>query len=236
MGYYYNKTVVTKNRLYVWKYSTPVYFGFPKTSRDLETYEKRLEGTKESNSIYRSRMTAKLLVETNYTPYMKFVTFTYAEAPADRDQVVKDFNKFARRYKRAFGYTLKFLYTMERGTKSTKRWHVHAVLFHERFIPVKDLKRVWSHGFVKINAVDDAVNIGLYLVKYITKAAVELNKKGYIASHGLKQPSVERTPIAQDVNKSHADFYNKYSRTFIDRQGKQVTQSVELFEFNLINN
>ena len=247
MSYYYIKTTTTKNRLYVWRYSYPVYYGFPKTARQLETYEKKLEGTKQGNSLYRSQMNAKLLVETNYTPYMKFLTLTYANAAAGREQVVKDFNAFAKRYKRDFGYKLKYLYTMERANKKgsyiddngkkrtyTNRWHVHAVLFHERFIPVRDLKRTWGHGKVKINAVDDPINIGLYLVKYITKDAVALNKKGYISSLGLTQPHIERSPNALDFDKSLFDFYTTYSRKFIDKQGIERTQVAELFEISLI--
>jgi len=234
MSYYYNKTVITKNRLYIWKYSLPVFYGFPKTTRQLETYEKKLEGTKATQSLYRSQMNAKMLVEANYKPYMKFVTLTYAKAAASREQVITDFNAFAKRYKRQFGYKLEYLYTMERGTKGTKRWHVHAVLFHERYIPVKDLKRLWNNGNVKINAVDDPVNIGLYLVKYITKDAVALNKKGFIASHGLLKPVVERTPIVQHIDKSHADFYTTYSRKYSDRQGIERVQTVELYEYSLL--
>jgi len=234
MAHYYNKTITTKNRIYVWQYSAPVYYGFPKTTRQLETYEKRLEGTKQGNSLYRSQMKAKMLVEANYKPYMKFVTLTYANAAAGREQLVKDFNAFAKRYKRTFGYKLEYLYTMERGTKGTKRWHVHAVLFHERFIPVKDLQRTWQNGNVKINAVDDPVNIGLYLVKYITKAAVQLNKKGYISSNGLIQPVAERIPYAMPIDKSLCDFYTTYSRKWTDKQGKEHVTTCELLEISLI--
>lgn len=234
MAFYYNKTIATKNRLYVWKYSAPVYYNYPKTTRALETYEKALEGTKQDNSLHRSRNTAKLLVETNYTPFMKFLTLTYANAAAGREQVVRDFNAFAKRYKRAFGYSLKYLHTMEQGKNRTKRWHVHAVLFHERFIPVRDLKRTWGHGNVKINAVDDPINIGLYLVKYITKDTVALNKKGFISSNNLIKPEVVRSPDVLPLEQSQADFYTTYSRKYLDKQGIERVQVCELFEFNLL--
>lgn len=247
MSFYYNKTIATKNRLYVWKYSAPVYYNYPKTTRALETYEKALEGTKQDNSLHRSRNTAKLLVETNFTPYMKFLTLTYANAAAGREQVVRDFNAFAKRYKRTFGYSLKYLYTMERGSKKgsytddngkkrtyTNRWHVHAVLFHQRFIPLKDLKRVWNNGGVKINAVDDPINIGLYLIKYITKDMVLLNKKGFISSNNLIKPDVVRSPDVLPLEQSQADFYKTYSRKYIDKQGIERVQTCELFEFNLL--
>ena len=122
---------------------------------------------------------------------------------------------------------------MEQGTQRTKRWHVHAVLFHERFIPVRDLKRAWQNGNVKINAVDDPINIGLYLVKYITKDTVALNKKGYISSNGLIQPHVERNPYTLPIDKSLCDFYTTYSRKYTDRQGKERVQTCELFEIAL---
>jgi hypothetical protein len=234
MNYYYTKITTTKNRLYVTEYDTPIYYNYPKTSREIETYEKALEGTKQNASLTRARDTAKKLVEHNKTPFMKFVTLTYANAPAKREQVVQDFNAFTKRYKRYTGTALKYLYTMERGKKNTKRWHIHAVLFHRAFIPLKDLKAIWSHGFVKINAVDTADNIGLYLVKYITKDMVALNKKGFIASIGLAKPPVERVAHSLNIDKDQADFYTTYSRTFKDRQGNEVTMTAKHYEFSLL--
>jgi hypothetical protein len=234
MNYYYSKVVTTKSRVYVTEYSTPIYYNYPKTKRQLETYEKALEGTKETSSLQRARDTAKKMVEMNYTPFMKFVTLTYANAPAEREQVVKNFNLFAKRYKRQTGTQLKYLYTMEKGKRNTKRWHIHAVLFHRAFIPVRDLRAIWSHGNVKINAVDTAENIGLYLVKYITKDMVALNKKGFIASLGLVKPQPERLAYALNIQQSQADFYSTYSRTFKDKQGNNVTMTAKHYEFSLL--
>lgn len=234
MSYYYSKVTTTKTRLYITQYSYPIFYGFKADQRSLETYEKRLEGTKSDYSLYRCRNTAKMLVETNLTPFTKFVTLTYANAARGREQLTTDFKAFIRRLNRYLHKNTKYLYVLEQGKKSTKRWHVHCVLFHDAFIPTRDLKALWSHGHVKINAVDSQSNIGLYLVKYLTKETLALNKKGYIRSQNLIQPKAQRLTVPPVIDSSLADYSKKFSRKFKDAKGIEVEVSATLYEFNLI--
>jgi len=234
MGHYYTKTITTKTRLYTWTYSTPVYFGYPNTTKALQAYEKAVTGTKRDDNLTRTRNNAKILLELNITPYTKFLTLTYANAPTGREQVIKDFNAFIKRFNNQYDTKLQYLYVQEQGKSNTKRWHVHAVLFQDAYIPVKDLKRLWGKGHVKVNAIDDYRNIGLYLVKYITKDIVALNKKGYISSQGLIKPEYELHQFAKEVNVSTADYSYTYNRKFIDKQGKEHVQTCTVAEYSLI--
>jgi hypothetical protein len=48
--------------------------------------------------------------------------------------------------------------------------HAHALLIFKTksaFIPSKELARIWGHGFIKIRALENIDNIGLYLSAYL---------------------------------------------------------------------
>ena len=234
MSHYYTKSLRTKTRLYTWNYSTPIYFGFPSTRSQQEKQEKSILTAKREDNLTRTRNNAKVLLELNLTPYTKFLTLTYAKAPTSRQQVIKDFNAFIKRFNKEREAKLQYLYVQEQGKSNTKRWHVHAVLFHDEYIPARDLARLWNKGHVKVNAIDDYRNIGLYLVKYITKDIVAINKKGYISSQGLIKPEYERVPTKQAVDTSQADYTYTYTRKYVDKQGNEVTQTCTVAEYSLI--
>lgn len=234
MGFYYSKVTTTKTRLYIWNYSYPIFYGFKAEPRALETYEKSLLGTKTDFSLHRCRNNAKMLVEANIGTYTKFLTLTYANASAGREQVVKDFSAFVRRFNRFYQTNLQYLYVQEQGKKNTKRWHVHAVLFHDAYLSGLQIKALWNHGHVKINAVDFVSNIGLYLVKYITKDTVELNKKGFISSHKLKKPIPERLTTPTVIDVTLADYTKHFTRKFKDAKGNEIELSGTLHEISLL--
>lgn len=234
MSHYYTKVLRTKTRLYTWHYSNPIYYGFPTTRSQQEKQEKAIIGAKREDSLTRTRNNAKVLLELNLTPYTKFLTLTYAKAPSDRQQVIKDFNSFIKRFNKERKAKLQYLYVQEQGKSNTKRWHVHAVLFHDEYIPARDLARIWGKGHVKVNAIDDYRNIGLYLVKYITKDIVALNKKGYISSLGLIKPEYERITTTSPVDTRTADYTYTYTRKYLDKQGNQVEQTCTVAEYSLI--
>lgn len=233
MSYYLNKVITTKSRLYVWQYETPVWYGF-KSNKERDNYTKSLCGDKRKDSVQRAQNNAKILVEANATPYTKFVTLTYKVPATSRQQCIKDFSNFARRFKRAYNVDLKFLHTQEQGKRNTKRWHIHAVLFHDFFIPVTDLKKIWNHGNVKIEAIDDFRNIGLYIVKYITKDLVKLNKKGYVSSMNLTKPTPQLLLEQYPIDSSLADYTVTWTRKIPNKETMEVNESkCTLMEFDL---
>jgi hypothetical protein len=62
------------------------------------------------------------------------------------------------------------------------------------YIQSDDLQKIWTHGFVKINAIDDVDNVGAYVTKYMTKDNDDerlLGEKCYFSSRGLFKPTEE---------------------------------------------
>lgn len=225
----YSKVITTKNRLYVWEYNQPILSGYTRTKRD--TYEALVEsesvGSTEQGrrafSLHRTRSNVKYLVESNITPFSKFATFTFRKAPKERTEAIKAFKSFAKAWQRKYNEKLYYLYVLEKGTKQSKRWHIHAVLFNDRYISITEMRELWRYGSARVNALDHNSNIGLYLVKYITKDTMKLNnKKGYISCKGLTQPSLMRYPEPLGISDEICDFIKHYTIPLYNKQGDKI--------------
>jgi hypothetical protein len=239
----YSKVITTKTRLYVWEYSQPILSGYTRNKRD--TYEALVESNsltyepkdRTVYSIHRTRSNIKYLVESNLTPFSKFATFTFRKKPKDRTEAIKAFKSFARVWQKKYNEKLFYLYVLEKGTQYTKRWHIHAVLFNDRYISLTEMRELWRYGSAQVHALDHNSNIGLYLVKYITKDTMKVsNKKGYISCLGLTQPSVVRYPERLNIDPEICDFIKHYTIPLYNNKGEKIGEiTASLKEISLID-
>lgn len=239
----YSKTLQTKTHLYVWNYSQPILSGYTRKKRD--DFEALVEGVGSGTvpqgrrpfSLQRTRSNIKYLVESNLTPFSKFATFTFAKAPQGRREAIKRFRTFATRYQQTYAEKLNYLYVLEKGSRNSKRWHVHAVIFNDRYISLTEMRKLWRYGSARVNKLDHNSNVGLYLMKYITKDTMSLtNKKGYISSLGLTQPTVMRYPEPLDISDDICDFIKHYTIPLYNKNNELVGEiRATLREIKLIN-
>jgi hypothetical protein len=220
----YSKVVSTKTKHYITQYDLPIGYDF--TIDRLEKLEKQDGSVRETGrmrfSLQRTRTNIKYVVECNITPYTKFATFTFAKALKDRTEVITAFRTLTRNYQRLYGEKLKYLYVIEQGKRSTKRLHIHAVIFNNRYITLTEMRKLWTHGSVRINKVDDTDNIGLYLMKYITKDMTEAKKKGYISSKALIQPQTYRLPHHIPINDTDCTYIKHYTIPLYNKKNEKV--------------
>lgn len=232
----YSKSLTTKDMHYVWCYSEAVLSGYTRNQRnDFERFcesggaeqgAERTHYVRSTFSLYRTKSNMKYLIELNRSRYSKFVTFTFKKAPKDRTEAIKAFKTLPREYRKKYNEKLKYLFVLERGSgtgdyiddkgrkrRYTKRWHVHAVLFNDRFITLTDMRKLWRYGSARVNALDDTSNIGRYLMKYVTKDTMtQTSKKGYISSNGLIKPSYVRHPERLDIDPSICSYTKHFTR------------------------
>jgi hypothetical protein len=239
----YTEVVTTKTRIYIKLREHPILSDYKRKDRNVldPLIKAQMIGLTEQErsafSLGRTQANIKYLIESNITAYSKFITFTFAEAPKDRREAITRFKLFARAWHRKYGEKLKYLYVLERGKRYTKRLHIHAVLFNDRYITLSDMRELWRYGSARVNAIDHTGNIGLYMVKYITKDTLTLtNKKGYISCRGLTQPSKTRHPDRLSIDPSLCDYIKHYTRPLYNNKGEIVGHSNEtLLEISLIN-
>lgn len=80
-------------------------------------------------------------------------------------------------------------------TQGRGAWHIHCVAYNlTKKFDLKLLNQCWisdpKQGNVNVKTVDDHRNLFKYLIKYLTKEEVAINKKAVLSSKGLKRPTV----------------------------------------------
>jgi hypothetical protein len=232
MNLSYSKVITTKSGIYIKTYEHPIASGYKRKDRkffDPLTKAEMIGLTEQQRSgfsLSRTQDKIKYLIEDNITPYSKFVTFTFAKSLRDRTEAIKAFKSFAKAWHRKYGDKLNYLYVLERGKRNTKRLHIHAVLFNDRYITITDMRKLWRYGSARVNAIDHTGNIGLYMVKYITKDTMTLtNKKGYISCKGLKQPRETLYPDPLLIDPSMCDYIKHFTRPLYNNKGEIVGHS-----------
>lgn len=120
------------------------------------------------------------LINANVTDvsHVRWCTLTYAENMTDTRRLYSDFRKFIMRLNTYIKSnkldTFEYIAMMEPQGRGA--WHVHMLLIWQGvapYIPNSDLSRVWGHGFVKINALDNVDNVGAYLTAYLADMTLE---------------------------------------------------------------
>lgn len=156
---------------------------------------------KEKNRIdvlRRARKHLMRIVNANYGQWgddvtCKFVTLTFRDNVRDLKSANYEFRKFIKRLNyEVFGRKCNELkYTVVPEFQERGAVHYHVIFYNLPYIDNEVLSRVWGHGFVKINKIDDIDNVGAYVCKYLTKAVEDDRLKGnkcYFNSRGLKKP------------------------------------------------
>ena len=164
---------------------------------------------KEKNreiALARAKREVRRLINANVDAWgekPKFFTLTFAENVTDIKWANSEFKKFKQRLSRHIWRdpnNLKYVTVIEFQKRGAV--HYHVVTFNMPYIPHADLERIWGHGFVKINAIDDCDNVGAYVTKYMTKDHDDerlREQKSYFSSRGLAKP-VEEIIEKEDLN------------------------------------
>lgn len=192
---YTTKTIKSGKHIQVYQYSTPIKIGFKAKRQD---YSKSDKTSKSDLSLNRTRNQLKNIIDSNTTQYSKFITFTYAENMQDREKCINDFHNFKRRYKKHYKKAIKYVAVLEQQKRGA--YHIHMILFEDQKLSYIDLKRLWKQGGIDLKKIDSSDNLGLYLMKYITKDMISINNKSFFKSPNLKKPIQEYKPLETDFS------------------------------------
>ncbi len=173
-------------------YQKPV----PQVSKQRDTYEKNIQGTKLDRSIQRTKDTLALTIQCNVQRYSKFITFTTREL-IPRSEFLKRWNTFTKYFYREYGYRIKYSAVME--TQKRGAWHIHCMAYNlTHKLDIKRLCELWQpkhtdYNSVDVKVIDSHLNAFKYVIKYLTKEEVQINKKAVLNSHKLEQPTIIET-------------------------------------------
>ena len=210
------------------------------------------ENDSEERSASRARRTVRRLVNANVERHYdhkgikqipKFMTFTFAENITDLDYAHDEFKKFMKR----FNYhvtgqkksVLKYVAVVEFQKRGAV--HYHVIYFNLPYVPNDEIREIWGHGFVKINAIEHVTNVGAYVCKYMTKtmepddpkARHDFNRKRYFTSRGLLKP-IEK-PITNEKELAELVARLAPCETFSAEFANEYTGNIKYTQFNLKN-
>lgn len=195
-----SKVIVSGVVIEVYEYERPVFKGYKSNGGRYKEADEKGKEKNRQDTLRRARQEIRRIVNANVGAYgpeftAKFLTMTFADNVTDLDYANQEFKKFIKRLNYyVFGTKEANLrYTVIVEFQKRGAVHYHVMLYNVPFMPVKEISRIWGHGHVWINKIDDVDNVGAYVCKYLTKAQDDERLRGrkcYFNSRGLFKPVV----------------------------------------------
>lgn len=173
--------------------------------KEVEHHTTRKDNRK---GLYKTFAMARGVINANITDVSKvrWCTLTYAENMTDTERLYEDFKKFNMRftyYCAKNGYE-KPEYIVMMEPQGRGAWHAHLLYIWENqkapYIPNKDFRELWGHGFVRIKKLDNVDNVGAYLTAYL--GDMEVSEAPEKVKTGAEVKEVEVEEDGRKIKKS----------------------------------
>lgn len=183
------RVIVSGNVLEIYEYEKPVAKGLETKRKGRSNAPFTSDEVKaENRSKIASRARAYVRRKVNANPQLnKFLTLTFVENLTDLDKARYEFDKFIKRLKTRFK-NVQYIAVVEYQGRGAIHFHL---LCNLPYVNVNELAKIWKHGFIKINRIDNVDNVGAYVTKYMTKDSIDerlIGRKCYSMSKGLNEP------------------------------------------------
>jgi len=187
------RLTLSKTEVEYWEYKR----GFLQHAREVKRGERSEQSERRKDNLNAVRNTVRRLVNSNVNQYgfeATFLTFTYKENQDNIDIAWRDWACFMRDFRKRFGvlHALSVMEFQKRGAI-----HFHCIFFNlppiveARERETREVAKRWGHGFVDIERVRSAKNVGAYVCKYLNKSADDprlRGKKFYSTTRNLIRP------------------------------------------------
>lgn len=212
-------------------YKKPLYREYASNRED---YTQAEEGNKREDSLTRTRNNIMLTIEANLTPFSKFITFTTEIPIYEREKILLELKYLKKRFERKYKVKMNYIAVIEGQYKRQETYnlpfaplHIHMILFMDKYIPFKELKKLWEQvGSVDIKRVKQG-DLGVYMMKYITKEVVAFKKNGILKSRNLNTPSVMYLPEYYELeNPTFSNTYLFYTKSLEDATLEDINECV----------
>jgi len=108
------------------------------------------------------------------------LVLTYKENMQCNKRLYSDVDIFLKKWKYWFGKNYEYINVIEPQGRGA--WHCHLLIkesnYNKLYIPWQKIKKIWTHGNIHINKLNNIDNIGMYLSAYFTdiETNVDFNK------------------------------------------------------------
>ena len=191
--------------------------------------------SENENSLRQTFKKLRYAINNNFTgnPNELFVTLTFAKDSFDEKMVSDDIEKFVKRlrYRYKAVSTIDYINVVE--PHQSGQFHAHVLLrfndVKKIYIPVLELKEMWSHGRVDIKTLKNVDNIGAYLSAYL--ADIELTDENAIEAVKNGSPVVVKEVEGQKkkfIKGGRLKCYPPGMRLFRKSAGIKYPERVEM--------
>jgi len=198
------RLTISQTEVEFWEYAHPYLISKHGPRNALRSSNTGKERRIQNLNATRNRI--RRLVNANVGRYgyeACFLTFTYKANQADIDQAWSDWASFMRRMRSRFGklHALSVMEFQKRGAV-----HFHCIFFNlppsveasER--SGREIASLWGLGFVDVERIRSARNVGAYVCKYLNKSADDerlRGKKFFSTTKNLLSPQTFRGEFAK---------------------------------------
>lgn len=227
------KIIISGSIIEAFHFEKPIFYGRDvRTNKKARSYKKRkdINSVRTEKSWKRASIKLKRLVNQNVynwflspgKPWMPiFITLTFAENIIDIRRAndlftlfIKKLTYFLTKSKKS---SLKYLAVIEFQKRGAI--HYHVIFFNLPFIAnvYDEMRKIWGHGFVRVNSLRNIDNIGFYVTKYMAKDFNDsrlLGNKAYFASRNLIKPDQIFNPIRVDFIEKRVVNFLKYKKEY----------------------
>lgn len=175
---------------------------------------------------------------TVYTPV--FLTLTFAQNLKDITQANKEFRKFIKRLGNYAAHDQAYIkYVAVPEFQKRGAVHYHLVMFNLPYIKARIIEKIWSHGFIKINAIDEVDNVGAYVCKYMTKEDDQDKLKGqkcYFTSRSINKPEEIKTLSDSKTGRKIKEMLNDLSeyKKYVTEQDSEYYGLIRYTQYNTL--
>ncbi len=146
------------------------------------TEEEAAEGARRAG--LRAKAKVRRYARANALTRLWTLTFDDEHLPDDRAGAMRAGAAFVRRLQKLLGRTFPYVVVVERGSKGTRRLHVHLAMGF--YVPMDTLRNTWGQGFVYAQNLGDrgederkvASRVAGYVAKYVEKSFGEVAAAG----------------------------------------------------------
>lgn len=129
----------------------------------------------------------------------KWITLTYKENMTDTKKLLRDFEKFIKRFRYYFkDYKIEYIVAMEPQGRGA--WHCHCIFIFDKvapFISNNDvMEKLWSYGFTNTTNLKSIDNVGAYLTAYLGDMEFNNDNVLLLKENGLDMSKM----VLKDVN------------------------------------
>jgi len=186
------RLIYSKTEVELYEYEHPYFYN--KNVRRSHTFHS-LVGARRTDNLQGVRNAIRRLVNANFASYgyeAVFLTFTFEKEVKNVDIANREFRNFVKRLNYEHKKVYKWLAVIE--FQSSGRVHYHCIFFNmaldieqrerccarpcwafklgycEHGINTRNLAILWGNGFVDIERIRSARNVGAYVCKYLDKS------------------------------------------------------------------